>query len=135
MSKSTVTINGKPRELQHWPARPGLRFAREIGKAFLELSDLESLKKGEVQELFAGINIDALFNEDRIDVVMKMVAAGLVFETEEFAAKEVEAASFPEIIAAAEAVVRHNMGFLMGHLETLMKSSATSTKRASKPRA
>lgn len=135
MSKGTITINGKPRELQHWPARPGLRFAREIGKAFLELSDIESLKKGDVQDLFAGLNIDALFSDERIDVTMKMVAAGLAFETEDAAAKEVEAASLPEIVAAAEAVVRHNMGFLMGHLEALMKSSATSTKRVSKPRA
>lgn len=138
---NSVVICGKERKLRHWPARPGFRFAREIGKVMLELfgglslADIEHKSESEMLDLLKGIDLAAILSDERIGIALEMVVHGLEFDDHAAAQKDVESASLQEVFAALKAVVGHNMVFLQDHLGALIKSKGTSTKRASKPRA
>lgn len=103
-------------QLQQWPLRPGWKMAKRIMALFPDDKNQQ-------------LDLDTLLSEANLEFAIEIMAHGIEAENFENAKALVEGLGMSDGVQLLEAVLRHNLGFLLDRLNQLRIESGPGTTR------
>lgn len=114
-------------EFQKWPARPGVKYTRELGKLILKLAPSGGAQLSTLDIDFTKIPLDEILSDKNFELALDMIVDAMPHMDRGAKRKEIEALDLQAFVTHLIGAIQHNVVFIMDLLGLKPKSSGPST--------